>query len=152
VNTELHQANLQDLDNLLPLVSAYHAFEHIDSSAASRESTLRRLLAEPAFGGIWLIYADTVLAGYIVLCRGFSIEFNGFDAFIDEFYLDPEFRGRGIGGQVLKAIKIQARQMEINALHLEVARNNHPARKLYARAGFEARDKYLLMSAELEEK
>lgn len=151
MNAELQQASLQDLGKLLPLVSAYHAFEHIDSNAASRESALRRLLAEPAFGGVWLIYADGALAGYIALCRGFSIEFNGFDAFVDEFYLDPEFRGRGIGSEVLLAIKTKARQMEINAIHLEVARDNLRARKLYTAAGFEARDKYLLMSAELEE-
>jgi ribosomal protein S18 acetylase RimI-like enzyme len=81
------------------------------------------------------------------LCRGFSIEFNGFDAFIDEFFLLAEFRGRGIGRFVLEEIKSRARSLDINALHLEVARNNERARRLYRALGFEARDKYLLMSA-----
>ncbi len=151
MKTELRLAEAQDLGELQPLVRAYHEFENIPSSATERESALRQLLSDRTLGGIWLIFSDGALAGYIALCRGFSIEFNGFDAFIDEFYLQPAFRRQGIGSQVLVAIKQQARQMEINALHLEVARNNHRARKLYAAAGFEARDRYLLMSAELEE-
>ncbi|MDH3387203.1 MAG: GNAT family N-acetyltransferase [Gammaproteobacteria bacterium] len=151
MKTELRQASTQDLPQLLPLVRAYHEFEHIDSSETLRESALRRLLADPGCGGIWMIHADNLLAGYIALCRGFSIEFNGFDAFIDEFYLNPEFRGKGVGKAVLEAIKQEARKLEINAIHLEVARDNDRARVLYRAAGFEARDKYLPMSLMLDD-
>jgi ribosomal protein S18 acetylase RimI-like enzyme len=51
---------------------------------------------------------------------------------------------------VLTEIKARARALDINALHLEVARDNARARRLYRAAGFEPRDKYLLMSAVLE--
>jgi GNAT superfamily N-acetyltransferase len=149
---QLRQADTRQLDTVLPLVAAYHEFEHIDSSADARESALRRLLGDTRFGAVWLIHADDDLVGYIALCRGFSIEFNGFDAFIDEFFLLPEFRGRGIGKWVLAAIKQEALNLEINALHLEVARDNHSARRLYQAAGFEARDRYLLMSSALDRK
>lgn len=147
----LHLASLEDLELVLPLVGAYHEFEHIESTASARESAVRKLLMNPEFGGIWLIYSGNELAGYIALCRGYSIEFNGFDAFIDEFFLGKEFRGKGIGTRVLEVIKGEAKKLEIGALHLEVARDNHAARQLYARAGFAAREKYLLMSVELHD-
>lgn len=150
MNLELLTAKPGDLGKILPLVAAYHAFESIDSSAAKRESAVGRLLADPSLGAIWLVVADGSLAGYIALCRGYSIEFDGFDAFVDEFYLEPEYRGQGIGKFVLEAIKSEARKWQINALHLEVARDNEPARRLYRGAGFVARDKYLLMTAELD--
>lgn len=151
MNSQLQLAAIQDLDRLLPLVRAYHEFEHIDSNEADRRSALLRLLGDRDLGGIWLIYDNEQVAGYIALCRGFSIEFNGFDGFIDEFYLQPEFRGQGIGRRVLDAIRDEARDLQINALHLEVARDNERARRLYAAAGFEARDKYLLMTVKLGE-
>lgn len=147
---ELQAGRPADIDDILPLVAAYHAFEGIDSDASKRQSAVGRLLADPSLGGIWLVLADGVPAGYIALCRGFSIEFDGFDAFVDEFYLDPAFRGRGIGKFVLETIKSEARRRQINALHLEVARDNQRARRLYRSAGFEAREKYLLMSAALD--
>jgi len=151
MKVHLKQARISDLDELEPLVRAYHEFEGIDSSESSRRAALGRLLEDSTFGAIWLIYVDRERAGYIVLCRGFSIEFNGFDAFIDEFYLAAEFRSKGIGGEALNAIKAEALKLDINALHLEVARDNTRARRLYAAHGFEAREKYLLMSAELEQ-
>jgi GNAT superfamily N-acetyltransferase len=149
MNIQLQRATPHHLAGILPLVAAYHAFEHIDSSADDRASALRRLLEDPGLGGIWLIEVDSRLAGYIALCRGFSIEFNGYDAFVDEFFLLPEFRGRGVGKSVLAQIGNEARKLDINALHLEVARDNRAARKLYGAAGFAARDKYLLMSLTL---
>ena len=148
--TELRRAEPTDLEILLPLVRDYHAFERIDNDNQHRRDALEVLLQESPYGGIWLIYADQQLAGYIALCRGFSIEFGGFDAFIDEFFLAREYRGRGIGKQVLQLIKQEARKLEIHALHLEVAHDNEPARRLYLNAGFETREKYSLMSAELD--
>jgi len=149
MNIQLQRATAHHSDQILPLVAAYHAFEHIDSSAEARAAAVGRLLREPGLGGIWLVLADARVAGYIALCRGFSIEFNGYDAFVDEFFLLPEARGRGVGKAVLARIADEARKLDINALHLEVARDNHAARKLYAGAGFVARDRYLLMSLTL---
>ena len=148
---QLRLAGPGDLQQLEPLVAAYHAFETIDSRREDRLASLQTLLADRELGGIWLIETDGALAGYIALCRGFSIEFNGFDAFVDEFFLLPEFRGQGIGGQVLAQIAGVARGLDINALHLEVARDNQPAQALYRSAGFEARDKYLLMSLDIDQ-
>jgi GNAT superfamily N-acetyltransferase len=151
MQVQLQQAHTRQVDEIEPLVAAYHAFEAIPSSASSRASALRMLLGDSSLGALWLIHVDAKLAGYIALCRGFSIEFNGFDAFIDEFFLLPGFRGRGVGRQVLTTIGSEARKLEINALHLEVARDNTPARKLYASVGFEPREKYLLMSLPLRD-
>jgi GNAT superfamily N-acetyltransferase len=151
MNIQLQRATPHHLAEILPLVAAYHACEHIDSSAQGRESAVRRLLQDPGLGGVWRIEVDSQLAGYIALCRGFSIEFNGYDAFVDEFFLLPEFRRRGIGKNVLARIASEARKLDINALHLEVARDNQAARKLYTAAGFTARVKYLLMSLTLKE-
>ena len=136
---------------LLTLVGAYHEFEGISRSQAQREAAITGLISEPGVGGIWLICIDGTVGGYIALCRGFSIEFNGYDAFIDEFFLSPGYRGQGIGKQILELIKAPARAMQINALHLEVARDNVHARRLYQGAGFEAREKYVLMSLDLDD-
>lgn len=147
---QLKTATVADIEQLLPLVAAYHAFEQLDSTEQQRRSALTMLLSDKALGGIWLVYFDDHLAGYIALCRGFSIEFGGFDAFVDEFFLKERFRGKGLGAQVLHAIKAEARDLAIQALHLEVARSNEPAKKLYSKLGFEARDKYVLMSVYLD--
>ena len=151
MQTELRRATEADFEALLPLIGAYHEFEGIDSSDQQRRDALLFLLGEQEFGALWCIYYGRELAGYVALCKGYSIEFGGFDAFIDEFYLDPEYRGRGAGKAVLQQIGAAARALQIRALHLEVARDNDRARRLYRGAGFEAREKYVLMTLELAE-
>lgn len=142
----LMPATPADHDILLPMVRAYHTFEHIELDDAARQEALARLLSETALGAIWLVRADGAIAGYVAVCIGFSIEFGGHDAFVDELWLEPPFRGRGGGRAVLTMLMPELVQRDIRALHLEVARDNDRARRLYRACGFEAREKYVLMS------
>lgn len=63
-------------------------------------------------------------------------------------FVVPEYRSKGIGKTVLRLVKAQSESLQIKALHLEVARSNKPARRLYASAGFKVREQFFLMSAE----
>lgn len=143
-------ATTDDLATLLPLVRAFHDHEGLAMSEEERESTLRRLLADSTWGRIWLIADGTEVVGYIAICVGYSIEFRGNDAFVDEFYIRPDARGRGLGSMALKRVRDEAKALGIRALHLEVARSNAEARKLYSGALFDAREDYMLMTSRLD--
>ncbi|MGE0485499.1 MAG: GNAT family N-acetyltransferase [Gammaproteobacteria bacterium] len=138
-----------DHATLLPLVRAYHAFEGIALDDDRRAAALARLLTSPQIGRAWLIRCGAGNVGYCVVCRGFSLEFGGFDAFLDELFLLPAWRGRGLGRQVLAALPAACSGLELRALHLEVARDNDAARRLYGTAGFRARERFVLMTREL---
>lgn len=138
-----------DLDRLLPLVRAYHAFEKIERTDHERRASLAPLLGENPFGAIWLVSQDDEAIGYIALCFGYSIEFGGRDAFVDEFFLVEAARGRGLGRRVLADVSAAAAETGIVALHLEVARSNSRARRFYESLGFAARNRYHLMSCPL---
>jgi N-formylglutamate amidohydrolase/GNAT superfamily N-acetyltransferase len=86
------------------------------------------------------------VCGYAILAYGFSLEFGGRDAFLDEFYIDEQFRGRGIGKAAPEAICQWARDTGLAAVHLEVEKANTSAKALYANLGFEDREHYHLMS------
>jgi ribosomal protein S18 acetylase RimI-like enzyme len=134
------------LEELLPLVAAYHAFEEVGSSLEQRRSSVTKLLKDKRLGEIWLIRKLDSLIGYIAVCYSYSIEFGGRDAFIDEFYVEAAERGKGIGSNVLVEVGALLRKRDIVALHLEVDRTNERAKSAYARAGFSCRDKYHVMS------
>jgi ribosomal protein S18 acetylase RimI-like enzyme len=142
----LELVGLEQLEELLPLVSAYHAFEDVESSPEQRRSSVARLLKDRSFGEIWLIRKLDGLIGYIAVCYSYSIEFGGRDAFIDEFYVEAAERGKGIGSKVLAEVSVLLRERDIVALHLEVDGTNERARSAYERAGFSSRDKYHVMS------
>lgn len=139
-------ASLQDLDHIVSLVAAYHAFERITQPDDLRRQAVRHLLENPSLGEIKLILSDGALAGYIAICFGYSIEFAGRDAFIDEFFVTEELRGQGIGGRIIQQVWDDLARHGVVALHLEVDNENLGAQRFYGRHGFEARSKYHLMT------
>src|SRR5690349_7136633 len=75
-----------------------------DTSVAA----MRRLLTDAGAGRVWLIRADAEPAGYVVLAFGYSIEFGGRTAFVDELFVDPGHRGRGVGKAALQLVTERA--------------------------------------------
>jgi len=149
VKVELHRAEAGDLERLVPLVAAYHAFEGIEATDDFRRRALAPLLAGSELGAVWLIGPRDAPVGYIATGLGWSIELGGADAFVDELFLVPEARGQGLGEAALDHLSRELAARGVVALHLEVARENLGAQRFYARKGFQARDRYFLMTRTL---
>jgi ribosomal-protein-alanine N-acetyltransferase len=49
----------------------------------------------------------------------------------------PQAQGSGVGTWLLAQVMDRAREAGVTELHLEVAQDNAPARRLYAKAGFD---------------
>ncbi|MDA9865502.1 GNAT family N-acetyltransferase [bacterium] len=141
----LHLATLEDLQRLLPMVAAYHAFDGIESDEAHREAALRPVLVGVPHGAIWLIGPKIAPVGYVCVSFGWSLELGGLDGMIDEFWIREKIRGRGMGSETLVALQKALQAAGVRAVSLEVADINETATRLYRRAGFKARD-YRLMT------
>lgn len=98
---------------------------------------------------VWLIYLNKEPIGYVVLCFSFSLESLGQDGMIDEFFIEEQYRNKGLGENVLEMVIQKSKQLGLKALYLEVSNTNIPAQSLYKKTGFEARDKYFLMNLKL---
>ncbi len=133
---------------LAELMRAYYAFDGHDFDETRVLQTLAEFLASPDHGRAWFIEEDGAIAGYMVICFGFSLSFGGRDAFVDEIYLHEPFRGRGLGRDALTFMIAEAKRFGIKALHLEVNEHNVPAQRLYTSLGFE-RGRFRLMSRPL---
>ena len=105
---------------------------------------MRRLIADPKLGRAWLIEVAARPAGYAVLTLGYSIEFGGVAAFVDELFVAREFRGRGIGTVSLELITREARKADVAILLLEVTQSNDRAKRLYRKVGFADRGHRLM--------
>jgi ribosomal protein S18 acetylase RimI-like enzyme len=132
-----------DLEAILPLMREFHASERIAMGPAE-QAALERLLANSELGRILLAVDDNVCIGYLVLGFGYSIEFQGTDAFVDEIYVSSERRSQGIGARLLAAAEAEARRNDVRALHLEVDHENLQASGLYGRLGYRAHPRHLM--------
>ena len=147
---EIKMATPERLADLLPLVRAYHDFEEIRMSDTQRLEAIRPLLANDALGRIWLIRAQQEIVGYIAITFGYSIELQGRDAYVDEFFIRQSSRGLGLGSKVIAHIRSELAKYRVVALHLEVAKTNERAQRFYSSLGFAARDRYELLSVDID--
>ena len=132
---------------LLALARAFHAEDGHPLSERG-EAAVGLIARGHPLGRAWLVHEDGQLIGYACLGLGFGIEYGGADAFVDDLYLLPEARGRGIGSIVMVGLEAEARRLGLNALFLVVDPENAPARRLYDRSGFEGTH-WLLMAKRL---
>ncbi|HLL77475.1 MAG TPA: GNAT family N-acetyltransferase [Pyrinomonadaceae bacterium] len=138
-------AGVSDIDALLPMIRELCEFDRTPFDEGAAQGALAQLVADESLGGIWLIESGGRMAGYLVITYGFSLEFGGRDAFIDELFLREEFRGRGLGRRALEFAEAVCRGRGVRALLLEVEHHNAAARKVYRRSGFANRDFYLMV-------
>ncbi|CRL13893.1 GNAT family N-acetyltransferase [Phaeobacter italicus] len=149
MSAALHLARPEDLDRVLDLVAAFHGEMGITSDDATRRAGVEPLLAGMPYGAIYLIGPTRAPVGYIVVTFSWSVEFGGMDGYIDELFIRPPVRGRGIATEVLFALPRTLAEAGITALHLEVSQENEKARSLYARARFQPNSDILVMSRRL---
>jgi hypothetical protein len=91
-------AQVTDLDTVLVLMQELFLDRLPDQrpiEPVRARSALKDLLKDPSRGVVWLICDGHSAVGYLALTFGYSLEFHGRDAFIDELYIRPTYRGRG---------------------------------------------------------
>lgn len=137
---------LQDsfVAEVLKMMNEFNAIYGYPFDEALRRENLEKIIANQELGRLWLVIENEEVLGYVFVGFGFSFEFKGRDAFVDELYIRPAFQGKGIGGMAIDYITKESKSLGIRALHLEVERENLRALGLYSRKGFKDHNRYLM--------
>ena len=120
-----------DVPVLLDQMRALYRQDGLRYRRAVARRALTGLMRAPHFGRVFVIDAGGTVAGYAVLTLSWSLAYTGSDAFIDELYVAPPYRGLGLGRRAVGFLVARCRAARVRALHLEVERANHRARALY---------------------
>jgi GNAT superfamily N-acetyltransferase len=140
----IRKAQIADLERMMPLVREFYVFEKLVLEEQRYRELAVELIANEQLGRLLVIESDADLIGYAVIGFGFSLEFGGRDALLDEFYVRAEFRGHGIGTRVLSSVEELCRAKGIRALHLEADYVNARVHEFYKRAGFYDHERHLM--------
>lgn len=125
------------------MMREFYAGERLPWDPAVARACLDRMWDDPRYGRVFLASAGEPV-GYGILAFGFSLEYGGVDAFVDELYVRSDWRGRGIGTALLGAMEAACREAGVTALHLEVDHGNAGGRRLYRRRGFVDHERHLM--------
>ena len=112
--------------------------EHgVDASAEHLARGLENVVADAERGFLLLARDNSRIIGVAYVATILSAEHCGLVAWLEELYVSPEHRSRGVGTALLTAILERARATGVVAMDLEIDADHRRAESLYRRFGFQ---------------
>lgn len=125
-----------EFEQLLPLIGSYQRFYEVEDVDEERNRAFfRRFLAPSEDGMLIGARAEGRFLGFACLYWHFSSTLAAETVLMNDLYVEPDTRGKGIGRRLIEAGREVAR--ERGAAHLEwaTAPDNHTAQRLYDSTG-----------------
>ena len=97
--------------------------------------TAAELSTHPDKGAITIMRLGGTIVGYAVVIYFWSNEYGGDIAHIDELYVRPQWRNRGVGASCIEQVT-RAKGKKLKGIRLEVTPGNRRAFAFYSRHGF----------------
>ncbi|WP_146346259.1 GNAT family N-acetyltransferase [Falsiphaeobacter marinintestinus] len=125
-----------DLPALVDMIAALAA-HHDDSSPITPAALSRDLFSSPAWAKV-LVAEDRngQLAGYAALLPRYRLQFGQKGLDLHHLFIRPDWRGQGLGKQLIKACLAIGQEMGCKAMTVGTAPENETAQDIYAHLGF----------------
>ena len=128
----------KDFDRVLAMMKVFYASDallvHPEDAVLAR--TLTDAMADGPYVTGYGFEVEGVLVGYGMVSRSYSTETGGICLWIEDIYILPEFRGRGIGTEFLGFVEKLGQGTAVR-LRIEAEPENEKAISVYQNAGFE---------------
>jgi GNAT superfamily N-acetyltransferase len=137
VTAAIRLATPADRSAVAALLSHQLRDHGIGTSSDAIERLVELLLMRPHRGQFVVAEEAGRLVGLAAVSFGFPVEHGGRGSWLEELYVDPAARGRGLGERLLGCALDAAEAGGAVAIDLEIERGHERVETLYRRAGFE---------------
>jgi GNAT superfamily N-acetyltransferase len=132
----VRQASLEDADAFLSLVNGLAEYEKLPPPDAQG----RERLIEAAFGrqkrfDVLIAEVDKVPVGYAVIFETYSTFLARPKLYLEDLFVNPQYRGSGAGDALIKACAREALVRECARMEWVVLDWNEPAMRFYRARG-----------------
>lgn len=127
-----------DFDTVLSMMLVFYASDAllVHPSEAVLRKTLSDALADTPYLEAFGFEEDGILAGYGMVAMSYSTEAGGLCAWIEDIYMEPQYRGKGFGTSFLNFVE-ERYGSRVARIRLEAEPENRRAMAVYRKAGFE---------------
>jgi GNAT superfamily N-acetyltransferase len=128
----------EQMDALLPLIAAYQRFYEVEEIDQERNRIFFSRFIAPSDAGMMLgAWSDGDLLGYACLYWTFTSLVPAETVLMNDLYVDPGARGKGVGRALIEASAAVARGRGAHHLEWMTAPSNKTAQRLYDSTGAE---------------
>lgn len=136
MNLKIEPAERADISGIVRLMRDFAAYEKLAEYCTITEEQLHRaMFGDGAFVKGLVANADETMIAYALFYRSFSTFRGQLGYFLEDLYIDSEYRGHGLGRSMLKAVAASARADGAERLDFQVLNWNEPALRFYRSHG-----------------
>lgn len=132
----IRPAQMSDVAMLATMMIEVYGEAGLALEREAAQRAFEQLIHSPDRGCVWILESDATPAGFVVLTMMYAMEYGGLRGFVDDFFVRPAFRKRGLGALALARVKAHCLAMGIRALYVQTGPDNDVAQRVYKRAGF----------------
>lgn len=136
----VRKATPDDIPLLVDMMCEFYAESNYPLDHKWATDSFSALLSNETYGAAWMAFEEHEVVGYIVLTVHFSMEYGGLSGSIEDLFVRPAFRRRGIGQICIEALLTDCQKRGLLAVQVETAPDNTVARSLYRRCGLQLRN------------
>ena len=136
--TAIRKITSEDRDFFIAASKAFYASAAVahDVPASYHLTTFEELMNSEVYQSGYILAVDGASVGYALVSKTFSREAGGTVWWLEELYILPEYRGKGLGHSYFDFIEKAAAENGVRRLRLEVEPDNTRAAKLYSDLGY----------------
>jgi GNAT superfamily N-acetyltransferase len=134
---EIARATEAELDTLLQLLGEQFDDHDIEITPPLLRQAMAQVFHSDHWGLFLVARKGGEPIGVAAVAFSWTLEHAGKTAWLDELYVRPEHRGRGVGTALIERVIEEAQAQGCRAIDLEVEQAHRRAERLYARHGFQ---------------
>jgi GNAT superfamily N-acetyltransferase len=145
---EIRPAHTDEVEEMLPLIRAYCEFYETEPNDDGLRKMFETLITDPGQGAVFIARDQERAVGFATLDWKWSSLKAARIGYLEDLFVDPEARGKGIAEGLIDACAQRCRELGMPALQWLTAPDNQRAQKVYNRTGAES-DTYVEYDLEL---
>jgi GNAT superfamily N-acetyltransferase len=147
---EMRAAQAPDVPLLHQLIGELADYERLRDRVVGQPEDLRRhLFGEPRYAAAMLAFWNGEAAGYCLYFHNYSTFQCRPGIYLEDLFVRPAYRGRGIGRELLAALERRAQELGCGRLEWAVLDWNQNAIDFYRRCGAAANQGWTVFRKEL---
>ena len=144
-NIKIRKAELKDVTIILNLIKELAEYEKLlDEVTATEDKLMNTIFGKNKFVEVWLAEINDEPVGQVFFFRNYSTFLAKPGFYIEDIYVRPRFRGKGIGKKLLKKVIELAAEKNYGRVEWSVLNWNEPAIEFYKNIGAVSMDDWKL--------
>ena len=139
---EIRPARTEEIEEMLPLIRSYCEFYETEPDDEGLRKMFEILINQPDQGAVFIARDDSRAVGFATLDWTWSSLKAARIGYLEDLFVDPEARGRGIADALIEVCADRCRELGMPAMQWLTAPENQRAQSVYNRMGADA-DTYL---------